>query len=327
MAEHAAEPAAPAPTDAGEVRRLIDSQRPFTARAEAGERRGLYVRLGEVRAYAPASALEEAEEPDQLVGRELRFRAIAFAPDGKRVLLTTRPGWPELLRIMERDETAAARIAEVFHSGLQLEIAGVPCFLPVDRIAGFNGSALDEFAGRIGSEIDVRLIDLEVQQREAEFIASTDLEHDRAAAAEGKRALAEHRAAGRPIEAEIVQVNERGLVVSVGGAQCIRARQRLRRPRGRRGSRRPRRRAHPRRGDRLERARARGRQRTGGAGSGCAGGGLGRSRAAARQRRALRGRSREGRPRRRIRRHRRRQGVPAMEPDGRPGRGRAARRR
>ena len=221
MAEHAAEPAAPAPTDAGEVRRLIDSQRPFTARAEAGERRGLYVRLGEVRAYAPASALEEAEEPDQLVGRELRFRAIAFAPDGKRVLLTTRPGWPELLRIMERDETAAARIAEVFHSGLQLEIAGVPCFLPVDRIAGFNGSALDEFADRIGSEIDVRLIDLEVQQREAEFIASTDLEHDRAAAAEGKRALAEHRAAGRPIEAEIVQVNERGLVVSVGGAHAF----------------------------------------------------------------------------------------------------------
>lgn len=221
MAEQAAEPAAPAPTDAGEVRRLIDSQRPFTARAEAGERRGLYVPLGEVRGYAPASALAEPEEPDQLVGRELSFRAMAFAPDGKRALLTTRPGWPELRRIMEREETAAARIAEVFGSGLQVEIAGVPCFLPTDRIAGFNGSVLDEFADRIDSEIDVRLIDLEVRLREAEFIASTDLEHDRAAAAEGKRALAEHRAAGRPIEAEIVQANSRGLVVSVGGAHAF----------------------------------------------------------------------------------------------------------
>ena len=221
MAEHAAEPAASAPTDAGEVQRLIDSQRPFTASAEAGERRGLYVRLGELRGYAPASALQEAEEPDQLVGRELDFRVMAFAPDDKRALLTTRPGWPELRRIMEREETAAARITDVFHSGLQVEIAGVPCFLPVDRIAGFNGSPPDEFADRIGSEIDVRLVELEVRQREVQFIASTDLEHDLAAAAEGKRALAEHRGAGRPIEAEIVQAGPRGLVVSVGGAHAF----------------------------------------------------------------------------------------------------------
>lgn len=221
MAEHAAEPAAGAPTDAGEVQRLIDSQRPFAASAEAGERRGLYVRLGEVRGYAPVSALEEGGEPDRLVGRELDFRVMAFAPDGKRALLTTRPGWPELRRIMEREETAAARITDVFQSGLQVEIAGVPCFLPADRIAGFNGSPPDEFADRIGSEIDVRLVDLEVRQREVQFIASTDLDHDLAAAAEGKRALAEHRGAGRPIEAEIVQASSRGLVVSVGGAHAF----------------------------------------------------------------------------------------------------------
>ena len=222
MASQAAESEAPAPTSAGEVQELLDSQQAFSARAEAGERRGLFVRLGEVRGYAPASALDGPEEPDELAGRDLLFRVMAFAPDGKRALLTTRPDWPELRGIMEREEAVAARIAEVLRGGLVVEIAGVPCFLPANRIIELRGGSVSEaFADRLGSEIDVRVIDLEVRQREAQYIASTDLDHDRAAAAEGMRALAEHRESGEPIEAEVIRANSGGLVISVGGAHAF----------------------------------------------------------------------------------------------------------
>ena len=213
---------APAPTSAEEVRQLLDSQQAFSARGEAGERRGLFVRLGEVRGYAPASALEGPEQPDELVGRDLLFRVMAIAPDGKRALLTTLPGWSELSGIMEREEVVAARIAEVLRGGLVVEVAGVPCFLPANRIIELRGGSVSEaFADRVGSEIDVRVIDLEVRQREAQYIASTDLDHDRAAAAEGMRALAEHRERGRPIEADVIRANSGGLVISVGGAHAF----------------------------------------------------------------------------------------------------------
>lgn len=222
MASQAAESEAPAPTNAEEVRELLESQQAFSARGEAGERRGLFVRLGEVRGYAPASALDGPEEPDELAGRDLLFRVMAFAPDGKRALLTTRPDWPELRGIMERGETAAARIAGVLRGGLVVEVAGVPCFLPANRIVELRGGSVSEaFEERLGSEIDVRVIDLEVRQREAQYIASTDLNHDRAAAAEGMRALAEHRESGEPIEAEVIRANSGGLVISVGGAHAF----------------------------------------------------------------------------------------------------------
>ena len=213
---------APAPTSAEEVRQLLDSQQAFSARGEAGERRGLFVRLGKVRGYAPASALEGPEQPDELVGRDLLFRVMAIAPDGKRALLTTLPGWSELSGIMEREEVVAARIAEVLRGGLVVEVEGVPCFLPANRIIELRGGSVSEaFADRVGSEIDVRVIDLEVRQREAQYIASTDLDHDRAAAAEGMRALAEHRESGRPIEADVIRANSGGLVISVGGAHAF----------------------------------------------------------------------------------------------------------
>lgn len=164
-------------------------------------------------------AVDKGENPEDKFqkGEEGEFLIIREEDADGKFLLSKKKvdsayAWKELEKIKESDETIVGKVAGVVKGGILVDVSGVRGFIPTSQLRA------RETEIEVGSEIEVKILSLDVQQNN--FILSSKKVYDDTVQ-EARKNVFSQIEAGQVVKGEVVRITDFGAFVDLGGVDGL----------------------------------------------------------------------------------------------------------